>query len=118
MQNALSLDSNAIVRLAWIALGALGITALSFTTTAIVAFRRAPQGMNPAYTFSLMFERAKALQMMTVILIVVAAAFLVLVRIIDSNGVVGILSGIAGYVLGGIQREPKRNGKKAEDEQK
>jgi hypothetical protein len=56
-----------------------------------------------------MFERAKALQMITVILIVVAAAFLALVRIIEPNGVVAILSGIAGYVLGGIRRAPKED---------
>ena len=114
MQNAPSLDSAAIVRLGWIALAALGITALSFTTTAIVAFRRAPQNMNPAYTFSLMFERAKALQMITVILIVVAVAFLALVRIIEPNGVVAILSGIAGYVLGGIRRGSKEDEEKEE----
>lgn len=105
MQTAPSLDSAAIVRLAWIALGALAITALSFTTTAIVAFRRAPQDKNPAYTFSQMFQRARALQMITVILIVIAAAFLALIHVIDSNGVVGILGGIAGYVLGGLQKK-------------
>jgi len=122
MDNPPSLDSNTIVRLAWIALLALATTAVSFTITAIIAFMRAPQTMNPAYTFSRMFERAKALQMITVILIVVAAAFLALLHIIDSNGVVGILSGIAGYVLGGIQREPKeeekKDDKKGKDEQK
>ena len=113
MQSAPSLDSAAIIRLGWIALLALGITALAFTVTAIVAFMRAPQNMNPAYTFSLMFERAKALQMITVILIVVAVSFLALIRIIEPNGVVAVLSGIAGYVLGGIRREPKEDDKKA-----
>ena len=111
MNNAPSIDARSIIQLAWIALLALVATAVAFTVTAIIAFQRAPQDKNPAYTFSQMFERAKALQMITVILIVVAAAFLALIHIIDSNGVVGILSGIAGYVLGGLQKEPKEEQK-------
>lgn len=54
--------------------------------------------------------------MMTVILIVVAATFLALCNIINSNGVVGILSGIAGYVLGSLPREPRE--KKEDDQNK
>lgn len=106
MQTAPPLDSNAIIRLAWIALLALAATGLPLTITMIIAVRRVPQGMNPVYTLSNLFE-SRALQMVTVILIVIAAAFLALIHVIDSNGVVGILSGIAGYVLGGLQKEPK-----------
>lgn len=107
MDNATAIDSRTIIQLAWIALLAVGTTVIAFTIMAVIAFQRAPQDKNPAYTFSRMFERAKALQMITVILIVVAAAFLALLRVIDSNGVVGILSGIAGYVLGGLQKDAK-----------
>lgn len=108
MENVTSLDSKAIVQLAWIALLAVAIVAIAFVILGVVAFKKVPNPYNPAYTFSLMFERAKTLQMITVILIVIAAAFLALLRLIDSNGVVGILSGIAGYVLGGLQKERKK----------
>jgi hypothetical protein len=110
MENAPSIDARSIVQLAWIACLALVIVLIPFTSIAVIAFRRAlvGPGNNPAVTFSHLFERAKGLQMITVILIVLAAAFLALIHIIDANGVVGILSGIAGYVLGGIQREPKK----------
>jgi len=111
MDNVASLDSKAIVQLAWIALLAVAFVAIAFIILGVIAFKNVPERWNPAYTFSQMFERAKALQMITVILIVIAAAFLALLRVIDSNGVVGILSGIAGYVLGGLQKEPKEEDK-------
>jgi spore maturation protein SpmA len=107
IRRCVSLDSIALIRLAWIGLLALVTVLIPPTTIGVIAFRRgvvAP-GNNLAVTFSETFQRAKALQMITVILIVIAAVFLALLRIIEPNGVVGILSGIAGYVLGGIQKE-------------
>jgi len=107
MNNAVSLDAKTIIQLAWIALLAAAIVAFVFVIVGVLAFRKVPEKWNPAFTFSQMFERAKALQMITVILIVLAAAFLATLGVINSNGAVGIFSGIAGYVLGGIQKEPK-----------
>jgi hypothetical protein len=99
-----------MIRLAWIALLALVTVTIPVTVMGAIAFLRAPKSekQNPAYTFSQLFERAKTLQIMTVILIVVAASFLALCGIINSNGIVGILSGIAGYVLGGLSRPARR----------
>lgn len=98
------LDTTTMIKLAWIALLALVTIAIPITTMGVIAFYRAPEAKNPAYTYSQLFERAKTLQMMTVILIIVFASFLALCGIINSNGIVGILSGIAGYVLGGLRR--------------
>ena len=116
MNDFTALDSPTIVRLAWIALLALLSVALSIAIMGSIAFYRAPADKNPAYTFSQLFERAKTLQMMTIILIVVAATFLALCNVINSNGVVGILSGIAGYVLGGIPRESRDKKKDDQNE--
>jgi hypothetical protein len=57
-----------------------------------------------AKTFSLLIERAGALQLVTVLAIVVGACFLTIIGKINTEGIVSILSGIAGYVLGGISR--------------
>ena len=113
MENTATYDAKIVIELAWIALIALATIIVPFTVIASIAFCRAPVGkhQNPAFTFSQLFQRAKALQMITVILIVVAAALLALLRIIDSNGAVGILSGIAGYVLGGLNIESNRRQK-------
>ena len=114
MNNAVSFDARTIIQLAWIALLALVMIVIPFTVIGVIAFKRAPvaPGNNPAVTFSRLFERAKALQMITVILIVLAAAFLALLRVIDPNGVVAILSGVAGYVLGGIKKESSEENQK------
>jgi hypothetical protein len=112
MENTSTYDTKVLVELAWIALIALATIIIPFTVVAAIAFKRAPVDKNPAFTFSQLFERAKALQMITVILIVVAVVFLALFRIIDSNGAVGILGGIAGYVLGGLNTESNRPPKK------
>ena len=107
-------DIKVLIQLAWIALIALAIIIIPFTVVAAIAFKRAPTDKNPAFTFSQLFERAKALQMTTVILIVVAVVFLALFRVIDSNGAVGILR---GYVLGGLQKESNRPLRKASEGQ-
>jgi hypothetical protein len=109
MENAtpsIPYDARTVIQLSWIALLVFATAATAFTIPAIVVFKRVPQGMNPAYAFTQLFVRAKALQMVTVILIVWVVALLALLHSIDSNGAVGILSGIAGYVLGGLQKEP------------
>lgn len=103
-------DSKTMIHVAWIGLIALAIVASGFTITIIYAVKKAPADKNPSYTLITWFERAVTLHMMTVILIVVATSLLGLFGIIKDNGVTGILSGIAGYVLGGLNKESVRQG--------
>ena len=70
-----------------------------------IAFWKTEKG--GAKTFSLLLVRANALQMLAVILIVISAIILRLANAISSEAVVSILSGVAGYVLGGIA--PKKD---------
>ena len=41
---------------------------------------------------------------MAEMLVIASATVLALLGILDSNGITGILSGVAGYVLGGLPR--------------
>lgn len=72
------------------------------TIVGSIAFWRTQQGA--AKTFSLLLQRASALQMLAVILIILAACALRTLDLINSEAVVTLLSGIAGYVLGGSAR--------------
>ena len=96
-----------VTQLAWVALAMIACLTLVFGIVGGIAFKRAERGA--AKTFSLLFERAQALKMSAVILIVLSSVVLGLLHIIDSNGLVGILSGIAGYVLGGLERSTPRS---------
>jgi hypothetical protein len=89
-----------IVTLAWIGLATAGVMAVPFTVIGAIAYWKSE---NPAGSFSRLFERAQALKLTTVILIILSVTVLAFFKIIDSNGAVGILSGIAGYVLGGLE---------------
>ena len=86
-------------RLATISLVAI-VTGL--TIVASVAFYRTDRGT--AKIFSSLVLRAGALQLVTVLAIVVGACFLTVIGKINSEGIVSILSGIAGYVLGGLSK--------------
>lgn len=61
-------------------------------------------GREGAAAFFRMFERLQVLQLLTVMLVIASATVLALLGILDSNGITGILSGVAGYVLGGLNR--------------
>ena len=78
------------------------VVAITLCTTIVggIAFWKTQVGA--ARTFSLLLERANALQMLAVILIIVAAVALRLQDAINPEAVVSILSGVAGYVLGGV----------------
>lgn len=82
----------------------VAILALGFSLVGAVAAWRA--GQHGALAFFRMFERMQVLQLLTVMLVIASATVLALLRIIDSNGIIGILSGVAGYVLGGLNRPP------------
>ncbi|HEX7314366.1 MAG TPA: hypothetical protein VF297_10610 [Pyrinomonadaceae bacterium] len=114
--------NNDIYGLARLVVIGIGIVIASFTIIGAIAFWRTKQGA--AEIFSRLFERSDAIRVLTVGGIVIAATFLALVGIIKESAVVAILSGIAGYVLGGTQRSKvgerggqKTNGKsRSEDE--
>jgi hypothetical protein len=84
------------------------VVAITLCTTIVggIAFWKTQQGA--ARTFSLLLERAHALQLLAVILIIVAAVALRMTNGINSEAVVSILSGIAGYVLGGVSAERRK----------
>jgi len=77
---------------------AVGLVVLGGTIVGSIAFWRAAEGQ--ARTFSMLLQRANALQILTAILIVIAACALIITGDIQEEAVVSILSGVAGYVLG------------------
>lgn len=79
-------------------------TALVIGVTAIgaIAFLKAQKGS--AKTFSLLLQRASALQMLSVTLIVIAASILCALGSISGEAAVTLLSGVAGFVLGGVAK--------------
>lgn len=77
-----------------------GIIMVGGTIIGSVAFWRA--GSGTAKTFSLLIQRGNLLKLLTVLCIVIAATMLAILGKIPSEGITAILSGIAGYVLGGI----------------
>ena len=64
-------------------------------------------GKESADAFSTLIERANIVQMLTVVMIIMAAVGLRLLDKITPEAVVSMLSGIAGYVLGGSGRNRK-----------
>lgn len=87
----------------------VGILALGFSAVGAIAVWRA--GKEGALAFFHMFERLQVLQLLTVMLVIASATMLALLGILDSNGINGILSGIGGYVLGGLNRQSPAVGK-------
>ncbi|WP_377295993.1 hypothetical protein [Rhizobium sp. SGZ-381] len=81
---------------------AFGLIILGASVVIALALYRTQSG--GAAVLARMIERAGTLQMITVIVIVVGACILATVGRIKSEGIVSILSGIAGYVLGNSSR--------------
>lgn len=82
----------------------VAVLAIGFSLVGAVAVWRA--GKDGGRQFFRMFERLQVLQLLTVMLVIASATVLALLGILSSNGVTGILSGVAGYVLGGLNRSP------------
>jgi len=101
--NATLPDAKTILELSTLGLWAFGILALGFTSLGIAAFLKTE---NSAGSFAKLFERLQILKMATVMLVIIATTYLALFGIIDSTGAVGIFSGVAGYVLGGLEKKP------------
>jgi len=94
----MTVDIIALAKLLLIGVGIMG----GFTIVGAIAFWKTEKG--GAKTFTMFFQRGVALRMLTVGAIVVGAIFLALAGTIKESSVVAILSGIAGYVLGGYER--------------
>ena len=92
---------DAFIQMGWISLFIVVSVTVAVTIVGGIAFWKSD---NSAGTFSKLFERAQALKMITVILIVVSVTMLAFFGTVDSSGAVGILGGIAGYVLGGLEK--------------
>lgn len=76
----------------------IAIIATSVTIVATVAFYKARDGQ--AAAFSNLVQQG-ALQTITVMSIIAASCFLAIIGKISPEGIISLLSGIAGYVLGG-----------------
>lgn len=86
----------------------VGILAIGFSLVGVIAVWRT--GKEGAGAFFRLFEKIQVLQMLTVMLVIASATILALLGILNSNGITGILSGVAGYVLGGLNRSgPQTN---------
>ena len=86
----------------------VAILAAGFSVVGLVAVWRAGHRGEQAYFH--MIERLQVLQLVTVMLVIASATVLALLGIIDANGIIGILSGVGGYVLGGLNRAPATGG--------
>jgi hypothetical protein len=76
----------------------LSIIAICAAVVGWRAFSRTERGA--AKTFSMLVQRSGALQLLTVVTIVMSVLILAIIEVLDSAAAVSILSGIAGYVLG------------------
>jgi hypothetical protein len=97
--------------LALYALIGTSLFAVCASVVAAIAFGRDEK--SSARYFAGFAEQAGALRIITVGMIVLAATFLALANKITGEAVVAIISGVAGYVLGGFQH---RKDKKQDDE--
>ena len=94
------MDAKLIIIISITAIILVGI--IVFGIVGYMAFKKTDKG--GAKSFSMLFHRGNFLKIATVIFVAVATIFLALVDIIKENGVIAILSGVAGYVLGGLER--------------
>jgi hypothetical protein len=88
-------------------LGAIVTSVFVIGTTIAVAIAFHNAGPNKAKTFMALIEKTGALQLVTVLNIIVAIVILAFVGKISSEGANSIYSGIAGYVLGGLRSSPR-----------
>lgn len=79
----------------------IGLICIAFIVVGSIAFWRTQKGA--AKSFGLLFQRGNFLRIGTVVMVVVATIFLAIAEKL-SEGAVAVLSGVAGYVLGGLDR--------------
>ena len=77
------------------------VTIVGFTIVGGIAFSKVEKGAGKS--FGLLFQRGNFLRVTTVVLVVIAAMFLAMAGKLN-EGVVGLLSGVAGMALGGLDK--------------
>ncbi len=90
----------------WAIVIVLALAISAFTIVGGIAFYRAGQGQ--AKSFGLMFERGNFLRLAAAVLIILATILLAALGKLTAEGVASILSGVAGYVLGGMDKQHTR----------
>src|SRR5262245_29994052 len=110
MNEKLALSPEVVVQLGWLAFYSIAVGVTTVSIVWCIAFLKSE---NPAGSFTRMFERAQALKMVTVLLIVLSVLILALLERIAESATIGVLSGIAGYVLGGLEKTTPEANKEA-----
>jgi len=102
METALNTE---LVRIALYAISAIFVAGfLAFAVIGGIAFSKVTKGAGKS--FGLLFQRGNFLRIATVMFVVLAVIFLSLLGGLN-EGAVAVLSGVAGYVLGGLERGQK-----------
>jgi hypothetical protein len=86
----------------WALITLFVVAIVGFTVVGSIAFYRA--GAGQAKSFGFLFQRGNFLRLGTVVLVVLAVILLSLVGKL-TEGAAAVLSGVAGYVLGGLERQ-------------
>ncbi len=91
-----------VLKIALNLLIAFGILAAGLTLAAVFIFK----GHNlSGQSLALIVQRTEIAKVATIVLIILTVAFLGLLKIVEGEAVVAVLSGIAGYVLGGRTKD-------------
>jgi len=97
-------DKDTVQLIVYCSVGIAALGILSFTVIASIAFNRTQKGA--AKSFGLLFRRGDFLRIITVLAIIYATLILALLGLFEQS-VATILSGVAGYVLGGLSTGSK-----------
>ena len=102
-----AVDTAFITSVMWYGFLSVAFIATGATIIGSIAFWRASSGQ--AKTFSLLIQRADATRLITIMLIIIVAFVLSLLGRVDSSATITLLSGVAGYVLGGSSANRKES---------
>lgn len=92
---------------------AIVVLAICATVVAVTALRKTEHGA--ARILGLVADRAGFLQILTVASIIQTVLVLRVFEALSADATISVLSGIAGYVLGGLTR-PQQSGRAPEDQ--
>jgi len=96
-------SESAILSIIWVFFGSLSFIVACFALTAVVAFKS--KGLDFAKTYAEALIQLKILEIMLAVVMVFAATMLGVAKIISGDSVVTVISGITGYVLGGMRKK-------------
>ncbi len=86
-----------------------GLVIVGGIVVIVTALRQIPVGHSDSVRD--LFKQTRFLELTTVLAIIISATYLGLLGMLKSEGIAAILSGIAGYVLGGLTALKKRDSK-------